>query len=548
MPSHSRGALAARALAILAMLALALAVAGVYRSLVREQDALVVEAKANGTLAHQPTLERAIRRELDPERSRLLFAQALLIDEIDLSWTNGLSARARAEAGAGAFARLERSAALAETVLRRRPAVWRAAMVLGAARYLRQARERDARPWAEPAVWEAPLRLAAALAPAAAEPKRFLAVTRLGTWFAQSPDERAETRNLLRLGLSDKVTFQLLLEPWLRAASDPADALALLPEDPIAYAAARDAYGRQADWNGYLAADAARRRSLTSALAGRLERAQSSGAEGLGLRAELLRLVADTPVDLDFAPFVERVLGQCPAGPNSPDLRPALKEWLRFALDTWQRGGAALGPVAIGRLEAAAGELPTAEAALAALATDDLPEGERLERRSAGVFGEEWAPYLIAKATQLATRDPEAAATALRRVAANAERGTLYWKASAAVAQAREDANAGTRAHEALEALRKTEWPATAWRYRGGRAVLEIVSATAAHGLQLHFQEAPRRGACLGLWVDGRLVSTVAVTQPLLAWTGPITAGEHVIEVVQMAGERMLPGQLTLTL
>src|SRR5690242_1312799 len=121
MPSHSRGALAARALAVLAMSALALAVLGVYRSLSSEQDALVAEAKALGTLAHQPMLERAIRRELDPERSRLAFAQALLTDEVDLRWTDALSPRERAVAASGGPARLERAAALAELVLQRRP-------------------------------------------------------------------------------------------------------------------------------------------------------------------------------------------------------------------------------------------------------------------------------------------------------------------------------------------------------------------------------------------------------------------------------------------
>ncbi len=547
MPQRTRGALAARALAILAILALAAVILGMYRRLADEQDRLVAEARASGTLGRQPQLERDIRRELDPERSRLILAQALLSDELDRRWTGGLSPRARAEAAAAGLTRLERAAALAETVLRRRPAVWRSAMVLGAARYLRQARERDARPWAEPVPWEAPLRAAAAMAPAQPEPKRLLAIARLDTWFAQSADERAETRSLLRLGLGDPVTFRLLLDPWIRSASDPSDALALLPEDPSAYAAARDSYGSRSDWTGYLAAEAARRRLLAPALAARLERAQGSGAQGLGLRGELLRLVADTPVDLDFAPFVERILGQCPAGPNNPDVRPALKEWLRFALDTWQRGNPALGPVAIGRLTAAVGELPAPEAALAALGEGDLPEAERLERRSAGIWSEDWAPYLIAKAAQLASRDPESAAAALRRVAANAAHGARYWKTVVAVADARSDSATAARARQELAALQAMDWPATAWRYRAGRAVLEVSSASPAHGVELRLQDVPRRGSCLALSIDGRFVSAAAANRPTLAWLASIPAGEHVIEIVQLAGERTLPGRLTLT-
>jgi len=335
-------ALAARALAIVVLLALALLIVAHFRRLEAEQSLLVAEAKAAGTLERQPQLERALRREIDPERSRLLLAQALLSDELDRRWTGGLSPIAKAAAAAAGLPRLERAAALAETVLARRPAVWRAAMVLGAARYLRQARERDARPWADPAPWEAPLRAASALAPTQAEPPRLLAIARLDTWFTQSESERAETRKLLRLGLADPVTFALLLDPWLRAARDAADALALLPDDPAAYAVARKAYADGSDWTGFLAADAALRRILAPALASRLERAQGSGAEGLSLRAELLRLVADTPVDQELAPFVERVLGQCPAGPNNPDLRAALGEWLRFALDTWRHGKPAI--------------------------------------------------------------------------------------------------------------------------------------------------------------------------------------------------------------
>src|SRR5258706_7224974 len=129
-PARAR---AARALAIAALLALAFLVAANERRLDAEQTTLVAAARAAGTLERQPQLERALRREIDPERSRLLLAQALLSDELDRRWTGGLSPLARAAAATSGLVRLEHAAALGRTVLARRPAVWRAAVGPGAA-------------------------------------------------------------------------------------------------------------------------------------------------------------------------------------------------------------------------------------------------------------------------------------------------------------------------------------------------------------------------------------------------------------------------------
>lgn len=526
--------------------ALAVAVLLGYRALTAEQHALLDEARRLGTVRRQPEVERALRREIDPERCRLLLAQALLVDELDRRWTSELSPAARAVAAAEGLGRLERAVELAAVVLARRPASWRAAMILGAGRYLRQARERDARPWAQPAAWEAPLRAAIALAPTQPEPPRLLALVRLDTWFTQSSAERDETRGLLEAGFTDPVTFALLLDPWLRSARDPADALALLPADPEAYGAARAAYAQRSDWPGFLAADAARQRSLEGALAARLERAHATLAPGIALRSELLRLVAAAPVDLRFAPFVERVLDRCPAGPNDPDLRGALEDWLRLGLASWQRGAPALGSAALGRLAAAVGDLAAPEAALVALATGDLPEGERIERRSAGVWTDEWAPYLIAKARLLAERDPRAALDAIQRVPARSAQGVAYWSARATVAGARRDGAGLAAAAAALAALRGDRWPATAWRYRAGQAFLELDAARPAPGLTLHVPDLPPRGACLAFRLDGRVIAALAVLQPAVVLTAPLAAGPHTLEVVQLAGPRALPGDLAL--
>src|SRR5262249_1694993 len=146
------------------------------------------------------------------------------------------------------------------------------------------------------------------------------------------------------------------------------------------------------DWSGYLAAERARANVLTAALADRLARVEDTTPAGLARRGLLLRLLADTPVDVAYAPFVERLLARCPAGPNQPELRAALLDWLHLALDGYRHGAPVLGAVAIGRLAAAVGDVAAPEAALVALAGGDLAEAERLERRAAGIWSESWSP------------------------------------------------------------------------------------------------------------------------------------------------------------
>ncbi len=511
------------------------------------QQDLLAEAGRLGTLTRNPGLEGAIRRELDPQRSRLALAQALLSDELDRRWTSSLSATERQREAAAGLMRLDRAVELARQILASHPASWRAAMILGGARYLRQARERDSRPWSDPGSWEGPLRAAAALAPGLPEPPRLLALARLDGWFAESDAERDETRALVRLGLRDPVTFQLLLGPWLRSARDPAEALAALPAEPAPLLAARDAYGAAGDWNGYLAAEAARLELLPGLLTARLEHAIAENDAGRGRRDEFLTIAADAPPTSRYAGLVARAIVSAPPGPTTEALRKPLYQWLRWAIEASARGTTAFSPAAVGRLTAAVGDLAPAEEALAALVAGDLPEAERLERLATGVNTDDWAPYLVAKAAALAEREPETAQRAIDRVRGGG-RGARYWMALEAVASARRDDAAAAQARAGLQAMTAREWPATAWRYLGGEARLEMVTSQAAQGLIVEWSQPPLRGGCVEVRLDGDSLGTFAIERDAAVHLRlAIAAGPHLLEIVQRAGDRALPGIVRLT-
>ncbi|MEO8504853.1 MAG: hypothetical protein ABI609_13230 [Acidobacteriota bacterium] len=518
-------------------------------SVLRETERdLLSQAQRTGALERQPDLARGLIREIDPERSRLLLARALLIGEIDRRWTGGLTAAEKAQQAGAGLERLQRAGELATAVLKRRPASWEASMILGAARYFHQARQRDERPWFNGALWEDPLRAAIAIAPGYPEPRRLLAAMRLDTWFAQSDDERRETRGLVREGLRDPLTFSVLLVPWLRSASDPADALAQLPAEPAAYAAARDAYAQGPDWAGYMAAETGRRRLLPADLDRRLTQAET--AERAGQRDQrpvFLHIVADAPVETRYAATVERAMTEAPAGSTDSVLSPELLRWLRWGVQAWQQGRPGLSPLVLARLEAAAEELSSEESALLALATHDLPAAERLERHTGGIWSAAWTPYFIAKAELLAEREPQVAARALAEIHRDQRDGHRYWQARRAVALGLQDAAQEREADERLRQLATMEWPATAWRYDAGQASFEGLSSSPSSAFEITFHEVPRNGSAIEVSIDGESWGPAIVrTTGALRLPATLAAGGHRFAVLQRAGGRALPGELRL--
>ena len=515
-------------------------------SVLREtQRDLVSEAQRTGTLERQTGLARDLMREVDPERSRLQLARALLIGEIDRRWTGGLTAAEKAQQAAAGLERLQRAGELATGVLQRRPASWEASMILGAARYFHQARQRDERPWFNGALWEDPLRAAVAIAPGHPEPRRLLAVMRLDTWFAQSDAERKETRGLVREGLLDPITFSVLLVPWLRSASDPADALAQLPAEPAAYAAARDAYAQGPDWAGYMAAETGRRRLLPADLDRRLTQAETAQRAGQrDQRPVFLHLVADAPVETRYAGTVERAMTEAPAGSTDSVLSPELLRWLRWGW-AWQQGRPGLSPLVLARLEAAAEELPSEESALVALATHDLPRPSdstahrrNLERRLGAVLHRQ-AELLGARAA--------VAAQALAKVHRDQRDGVRYWQAGAAVARSLHETAQEREADERLRQLATMEWPATVWRYNAGQASFEGLSSSPSSAFEITFHEVPPKGSVIEVSIDGESLGPALVrTNGALRFSANLAAGGHHFGVLQRGGGRALPGELRL--
>ena len=208
------------------------------------QRSLEELAREAGVLAQDPGLLEAIAREPDPWRARLRLARTLLASA---------TADPRPET-AVVLRRLEVARGLASGVSLERPASWEAAMTRGASTYLEWSLRRDRRIFSHPEEWEGPLLRSLELAPGRPEPARFLAAAYLELWPALSRSKQESARKLLAGALSDRATFEALIEPWVRTAGSYQEAFAAMPAAPWAWERLQQIAAEDADWPGYSAA------------------------------------------------------------------------------------------------------------------------------------------------------------------------------------------------------------------------------------------------------------------------------------------------------
>ena len=507
-----------------------------------DRTALVRELGATGVARRQPDLARDIVADPDPVRARLGLARVLLAESYDFSAFSRLPQREAVEAVAGVPERLENARRLAAAGLAARPAAWQGAMVLGGATYRLWSLRGDDRLFARREQWAEPLRVAGQLAPAEGEPVRLLARISLELWVVLGESDREAARALLRRAFVEPATFATLADLWIAAAGSLAAAETLVPPTAAAWTTVQVVLERRRDWAGVAAAWGRRldalERELTersAEIARRLE-----GGDRAGARAAALEVIGRAPTDGRFAPLVERALALLPPGPVSAAHAPSFRRWLEWANELFVRGRTVLPPASMQRLALGAGDLPSAEAALAALAGGDLVRAELIERRLEAVNTEAWAPYWLAKGRVLAGRgDGPSANVAFAR----AHRG---WRGSVVETAARAAAGSGD-ARAQLASLAATEWPPTAWRWRGGVAWADLQLGGEAGGVLVTVATAPAEGAAVRVAIDGSTVAVaVAVVNGQVAVSAPVGAGAHFVQVESVAGGRVSPGAVRL--
>ncbi len=292
-----------------------------YRAGQRDLEEL---ARGTGVLAQDPGLLEAISREPDPWRARLRLARTLLASA---------TAEPRPEP-AVALRRLEVARDLASAVSLERPASWEAAMTRGASTYLEWSLLRDRRIFSRPEEWEGPLLRSLELAPGRPEPARFLAAAYLDLWPALSRGKKESARQLLAGALSDRATFDALIEPWVRTAGSLEAAFSAMPAAPWAWERLQQIAARNADWPGYSAVRHRWYAALEAQMRRDLAEAEARLEGGDTERARLLFLaLLQAPPRRRFLPLVEPALAQAPPGPANPTLAPAFQSWLDWSRD-----------------------------------------------------------------------------------------------------------------------------------------------------------------------------------------------------------------------
>jgi hypothetical protein len=535
---------------VVVILAATLAVLTVHHYLVaRARQHAVIELLTNTRLpTRQSEVAGAAETDPDPVRAKLAIARALLAEAIDYHSFSALPPREAAEAAERVGERLELAREIAAETLVRRPSAWQAAMILGGATYCLWSSHGDPRTFNQRTTWEAPLRAAASLAPGEDEPLRFLAVAWLEIWPTMTVADRKEALPTLHRAFQDPTTFARCAGLWFAAAADRNDAFKLVPEDPRAWSVVENLYAGEMEWQGFCAArhrrDAALERELRGQIAEVAEHIR--GGDPSGARSLAGGVLAAAPVELAFRDIASSALALSPPGPMaSPN---AFRRWLVWADEGFVRGQVRLPPEAVARLAAAAGEMPPAEVALSQLASGNLAQAEVIERRNEVPATEAWAPYWVAKARVLAGRnEANEAAAALARVNRNWRSAVPTVEARLAVAEAARNAAELAEVRADLVALASASWPATAWRWRGPVAQLDLLSAAAAPGFLIGFDEVPASGAVAQVRLDAATVACAPVRSGERVRVAiPLKQGPHLLELESVVGGRVVPGVVEL--
>jgi hypothetical protein len=479
--------------------------------------------------------------EAEPARARLIAARELVLGVVaSLPPESPTQRRLLAEAA-------ERARELAARVFADRPSDAEAATVLGAATYLARSLARDHRLFTEASAWEDPLQRAIELAPGSGRAAEFLAMAYLDVWGNLSPGKREVTLDLLRQGFREPDTFRRLIPTWLRLAPDLETALSVVPDDPFAWTELSALLARQQDWERLLLVEERRREKLRGDFERRLADARSrlDAGDARTARLLLLGILKEADVDGRFAPPVAEVLQILPPGPVDAATAARLGRWLEWTLDLCLLSPCPFPPEAIRRLEVLSEESTLAMRAAAALAIDDLVEGERLARSAASTEGPEWAPYrLLAARIALGRGELDSAEAHLARIREDWSRYPLVARERRQLAARREPGRG--RLPGPASPVAAQRWEASRWGSRLGVFTL-IVEPAATGGLSLEPSGDGRAPALLALSVDGAPSRLLLARPDTRLETGLVlTPGTHLLRVERVAGSELRPGTVTL--
>ncbi|HYN22347.1 MAG TPA: hypothetical protein VE078_15405 [Thermoanaerobaculia bacterium] len=504
-----------------------------------EQRRIQAQAREAGALAFDPDILERLSREPDPWRAKLRLARTLFASAATASQIHPDSA----------LRQLEVARELSSQVAAERPAAWEAFMTQGAATYLAWSMRRDRRLLNQPEEWEAPLLRALELAPGRPEPVRFLATAYLELWPVLSEGKRREARALVKESLSQRATFDALIEIWLRTAGSRREAFAAIPALPWAWDRLQQIEARDGNWTSY---SEARRRwyALLQTQARRdLAEAEARLHGGDLGRARLLFLsLLQLPPRQRFVPVVESALAQCPPGAGTGSLAPAIRAWLDWSLDLCLWRGCPLPEPVLKRLAGLAGELEPPLAARAALAAGDLAASELYERRAKETWTLPWGPYQLARAQALThRRELGEAARSLDTVHPSLKRSAPYWRARLSLARARGDSGGAAEAQRNYGRLRRSEWSARDWIPGERVPRLELLPVRSATGLSIEILGTPDLGAGIEVRLDGEVVLIAGAKRgDVLVVQHAFDAGAHVLEVEAVSGGLVTPGRVRL--
>lgn len=489
-----------------------------------------------------------LRREPDPEWSRLLVSRALL------SRASGVPASRGSEPGEDVGARvqgLREAREMALEVLRQRPAAWQGYMIVGASTYLEWSLTGDGRRIRQWRRWEAPLDAAARLAPNELEPKSFLAVAYLEIWPYLSPEKQKRAEAMLGELFAEPRLFRRLLRPWFQVLGDRDQSFQTLPDASHVWTGLLEMLAGERSWRRYRDVHRRRQESLARELRDLVAQAELrlDGGDSAGARRVLLRVIGEAPPERRSVTLLTRALALLPPAPPDPRHAASFRRWLDWALQRCRMRDCALEPPVVERLVQGAGELPPHLMAEAALAARDLAAAEGHERRAEDVWRQVWGPFLIAKSRHLVARNELAQARiSLDRVHSRWRPTPPYLLAEHDLAQAGGDPRTLAKTGRALAAASRGDWPAADWQRADATARLVILASRPAPGLAVALTRVADEGGVVELSLDGAVVETFPVlpaTAELRAEVA-VEAGLHLVELRSLVGGPVVPGPMRL--
>ena len=466
-----------------------------------EQERLSAFLAASAPLVLLDRLSAEIERESDPARARLRAARGVFAAELSRRPPDLPPGSPAAVADAAMSARrLAAAAGLAAESFAERPAAWEAPLVIGGATYLGRLRTEDERLIRAYREWEEPLLAARSLAPGRFEPEIVLAHAYARLWPVLSPEKRRVALGLIRRGLADRYARQDLLPAWLAVAEDRRLAFSAIPDDPEAWAAARQIYGQKRDWPAIRDARVRFRRAEGSRLAAILDQARREVHRGNvdgGCELYLALIVRAGEAD-DGEPLLTLAVDECPAGRADAATATSLAAALGWILDRCRFATCPLGPAALSRLARLTGEADPVAAALAAHLAGDLDLARSFESQTGQAFGE--------MRDELERRTPES-----------------------------------------LALLAADAWPESGWTVLGGRERRELVASRSAPGVEIAVLGTNTESAIVEVRADGGFVGTfVATAGTPLALPVAISPGLHLLEITAINGGPVRSGVVRL--